>query len=268
MTIFVRLLRDRRRGAISWTGGTVFAVAAIVGLWPSVKGNTDIEDIVQDLPAPMRAAFGLDEAISISSAPGYLHARLFSTVLPILLVVYAIGLGARAIGGAEEDGTLQLVATGPVTRLRIALERFAASLTLLVGLAAVALVATLVIGAAVGIFDDVSPARTALDAAAVTALAVLFLALSVSAGAISGRRGSALSVASTVAVGTYVLHATAASAEVIRSLRVLSPWWWLLDRNLLVHSPTFLALGLPLVLGAALVVTGLAVYQRRDLRFP
>lgn len=268
MIIYRRLLRDRKRGAVSWAGGTVFAVATIVGLWPSVKGNADIEELVKDLPAAMRAAFGLDESIGISSAPGYLHARLFSTVLPILLVVYAIGLGARAIGGAEEDGTLQLVAAAPVTRIRIALERFAASLTLLLVLSAIAFLATLGTGAAVAIFDGVSPLRTAIDAAAATALAVLFLALSFAVGAVTGRRGSALSVASSVAVGTYVLHATAASAEAVRPLRVLSPWWWFLDRNLLVHDPTFLALGLPLLLGAVLVTCGLVVYQRRDLRFP
>ena len=268
MIIYRRLLRDRKRGALSWAGGTVFAVATIVGLWPSVKGNSDIEDLVRDLPAPMRAAFGLDEGIAISSAPGYLHARLFSTVLPILLVVYAIGLGARAVGGAEEDGTLQLVAAGPVTRTRIALERFAASLTLLLALSAVAFVATLATGAAVTIFEDLSPLRTALDAAAATALAVLFLALSFSVGAATGRRGPALSVASSAAVGTYVLHATAASAEAVRPLRALSPWWWFLDRNLLVHDPTFLALGLPLLLGAVLVMCALVAYQRRDLHFP
>ena len=268
MTIYRRLLSDRKRGAVSWAGGTIFAVAAIVGLWPSVKGNTDIEELVQDLPAAMRAAFGLDDGIALSSAPGYLHARLFSTVLPILLVVYAIGLGARAIGGAEEDGTLQLVAAAPVTRIRIALERFAASLTLLLVLSAIAFLATLATGAAVGIFDGVSPLRTALDAAAVTALAVLFLALSFSVGAMTGRRGSALSVASSAAVGTYVLHATAASAGAVRPLRALSPWWWFLDRNLLVHDPTFLALGLPLLLGTVLVACGLIAYQRRDLRFP
>ncbi|HEY2997603.1 MAG TPA: hypothetical protein VGJ43_03460, partial [Acidimicrobiales bacterium] len=105
MTIFARLLADRRRAAAWWALGMVAGVASIVGLWPSVENNSQIEDVVKGLPTGVQALIGNEPAISFTSAPGYLQARLFSTVLPILLLVYAIGLGARAIGGAEEDGT-------------------------------------------------------------------------------------------------------------------------------------------------------------------
>lgn len=268
MTILVRLLGDRRRGALWWALGTVFGVASIVGLWPSVRGNSDIEDVVEGLPAGLRAAFGIEEGVGLSTAPGYLHARLFSTVLPIILVVYAIGLGARAIGGAEEDGTLQLVTTAPVTRRRIAVERLAASALLVLTMVVAGLVTTLALGAAVGIFDDISIGRLLVDFVAVTELGLLMLALAFAAGALTGRRGPALSFASGIAVGTYVLHALAASAEVIRPLRVLSPWWWFLDRNLLVHDPTFLSIGLPILLAIGVAVFGVLAYERRDLRYP
>ena len=268
MIILGRLLADRRRGALWWAFGTVFGVASIVGLWPSVRDQADIEEVVENLPAGLRAAFGIEEGIGISTAPGYLQGRLFSLVLPIVLVVFAIGLGARAIGGAEEDGTLQLVTTAPVRRRRIALERVAASTLLVLALLVIGFVTTLAVGAAVGMLDDVSVARIAVDTAAVGELALLFLALAFAAGAATGRRGSALSFGSGIAGGTYVLHALAASAEAIRPLRVLSPWWWFLDRNLLVHDPTFLSLGLPLVLAVAAVAAGVLAYERRDLRYP
>ena len=268
MTIVARLLGDRRRGAMGWALGTVFGVAAIVGLWPSVRGNSDIEELVENLPTGLRAAFGMEDGVGLSSAPGYLQARLFSTILPIILVVYAIGLGARIIGGAEEDGTLQLVTAAPVTRRRIAVERLAASTLLVLITVVVGLVTTLALGAAVGIFDDVSIGRLLVDFLAVTELGLLMLALAFAAGAATGRRGSALSFASGIGVGTYVLHALAASAEVVRPLRVLSPWWWFLDRNLLVHDPTFLSVGLPIVLAVIVSFVGVLAYERRDLRYP
>jgi ABC-2 type transport system permease protein len=268
MIVLRRLLADRRRGAVWWTLGTVFGVASIVGLWPSVRGNGDIEDVVRNLPTGLRSALGIEEGIGLSTAPGYLQARLFSTVLPVLFVIYGIGLGARLVGGAEEDGTLQLVTTSPVTRRRIVVERFVASKVLVLWLVLVGLATTLSLGAVVGLFDDVSVGRTVVDTIAVAELSLLFLTIAFAAGAATGRRAPALSVASGVAVGTYVLHALAASAEAIRPLRVLSPWWWFLDRNLLVHDPTFLALGLPLVVSAAVFVYGLVAYERRDLKYP
>jgi ABC-2 type transport system permease protein len=103
---------------------------------------------------------------------------------------------------------------------------------------------------------------------AVTELALLHLAIAAAVGACTGRRGPAVSVASAIAVGGYLLHGLAASADAVRGIRLISPWWWLLDRNLLVQEPTFLALGLPLVLTPLVLVTGLRWFERRDLRFP
>jgi ABC-2 type transport system permease protein len=268
MTVLRRLLLDRRRGALWWSIGTSSGVATIVALWSSVKDSADLEDVIENLPQGVRALFGTEEGISISSAPGYLQARLFSTILPILLLVYAIGLGARLIGGAEEDGTLQLVVTSPATRRRIAIERLGGAKVLVLLQVVVGLVTGIAVGASVGIFDDVSVARFVVATVAVAELALLHLAIAFAVGAATGRRAPALSAASIVAVGGYILYGVAASAKAVEWLRVVSPWWWFLDRNLLVHDPTFLSVGLPLALSAVVVAVGIAAYERRDLNFP
>lgn len=268
MVVTTRLLRDRARGALWWTVGTSSAVATIVALWSSVKDNGDIEDIVKNLPSGVQALFGVQQGISISSAAGYLQARLFSTILPVLLVVYAIGLGARAIGGAEEDGTLQLVSIAPITRRALAIERFAAAKVLLLTQVLVAIVTMYAIGAAVSVFDDVSAGRTMLAMLGVTELALLHLSIAFAVGAATGRRSPAVTAASAVAVGGFVVHGLAASASAIEPIRVLSPWWWFLDRNMLVQDATFFGLGLPLLVAMAFFAWGVWAYERRDLRYP
>jgi ABC-2 type transport system permease protein len=268
MTVLARLLADRRRNALWWAVGMATGVAAVVGLWPSVRGDDDIERVVEDLPASIRALIGSQEGIPLSSAPGYLQARLFSTILPVVLLAYGIGLGARVIGAAEEDGTLQLVVTAPVTRRRVAVERLAGSVLLLVGLAVVGLVTAVGLGALVGIFPDVSVGRMAVATVAVTELALLHLAVAAAVGAGTGRRGPAVGVAGAVAVGGYLVYGLAAAAQPVEAIRTASPWWWLLDRNLLVQEPTVLALGVPAVLSIATLLVGLALFERRDLRFP
>jgi ABC-2 type transport system permease protein len=233
-----------------------------------VKDQGDIEDIAKNLPAGVRALFGMEDGVPLGSAAGYLQGRLFSLVLPLLLVVFAIGLGARAIGGAEEDGTLQLVVVAPVTRRRVAIERFAAAKVLVLGLSAVGLLTTIGVGAAVGVFDELSIGRILVDTLAVTELALLHLAIAFAAGAATGRRGPAMGIASAVATAGYIIQGLAASAAAIRPLRVVSPWWWYLDRNLLVHDPTFLSVVLPALLAGAIFVYGVWAYERRDLSFP
>jgi len=268
MIAFQRLIADRRRGGIGWGVGMVFGVASTVALWPALRDSGEIDELVQDLPASMRALIGVQEGIPLVSAPGYLQARLFSTLLPVLVLVYGIGLGARAIGGAEEDGTLELAVTAPVTRRRLALERLAASVALTLCLTVVGMLTAVAVGAAVGIFDGLSATRVCVAASAVWTLGLLHLAVAFAVGAAVGRRGPAVTAASAIAVGGYMLHGLAASAPALRGLRVLSPWWWFLDRNLLVHDPTFLAMGLPLLIALALAIGGVVSFERRDLRFP
>lgn len=158
--------------------------------------------------------------------------------------------------------------TAPVTRRRVALERFVGSALLLAAIAAVALLTAIGLGTLVGIFPDVAVGRLALATLAVTELAFLYLAIAAAVGAATGRRAPAVAAASAAAVAGYLLHGLAASADALRPTRMLSPWWWLLDRNLLVQDPTFLALGLPVLLGGKALATGLLLFERRDLRFP
>jgi ABC-2 type transport system permease protein len=268
MTVFSRLIQDRRRGALWWTIGVVLTVALILSLWPSVRNDRSLDAVVQHLPTSVRALIGTQATIPLSSAAGYLQARLFSTTLPILLLVYAIGLGAGAIGSAEEDGTLQLVVTAPITRKQIASERFGASACLLLFLVLVGLGTSLLVGALVHLSRDLSLSRMIIATAAVAEIALLHLAIAFAAGAVSGRRGTAISVASAIAVGGYVLYGIAASASSIQFVRVISPWWWLLDRNLLAQNATFLALGLPLLLAIGIFAFGVVQFDKRDLRFP
>lgn len=268
MIAFRRLITDRRRGGRWWALGMAFGVGSTVALWPTLRASEEIDRVVEDLPTSMRALIGVQEGIPLVSAPGYLQARMFSTLLPVVVLVYGIGLGARAIGGAEEDGTLQLAVTAPMPRRRLAAERLAASVVLVLGLAAIGIVTAIAVGAGVGVFDDVSVARLFVAAAAVSAFALLHLALAFAVGAAVGRRGPAIAAASAVAVGGYLLHGLSASAPALHGVRGVSPWWWLLDRNLLVQDPTFLALGLPVVLAVVLASIGLLAFDRRDLRFP
>ena len=268
MTMLGRLLADRRGGFRWWALGAIGGITATVGLWPSVKGNPDFERVVEDLPDTVRAIIGTQAGIALTSAPGYLQARLFATLLPILLLVYAISLGAGAIGTTEEDGTLQLVVTAPVTRRRLALERLAASVLLLFGLAVVAVLAVIVLAVPTGLLDEVSAGRIVLASWAVLALALLHGSIAFAVGAATGRRSPAIAAAAGVAVAGYVVNAVAASAAVVERTRAVSPWWWLLDRNVLVQPATVLAVVLPVVLAVIVGVAGVAIFDRRDLKLP
>ena len=267
MTLGRRFVADRRRAFLWWSLGVLVTVGLTVAVWPSVRGQQQFEDLMRDLPPAVRALFGAQEGIPFTSPAGYLHGRLFSGLLPLLVLVFGIGLGARAVGGDEEDGTLELVLAHPVSRARVAFERSVAVVVLIVALTTVGVAALLAMAPAVGLLDGVGLARVVGAGAALVALALLHAGLAFAAGCAFGRRGIATAVAGAVAVAGYLLVGlTAAGAP--EALRWVSPWHWYLDRNLLVDAPQAAATLLPLALALALAAAGGWRFVHRDLRLP
>jgi ABC-2 type transport system permease protein len=237
-----------------------------VAFFPSIRGSADFDQLLQDLPEAMRALFGVDEQISISTAPGYLHSRLFSLLLPVLLLVFGIGVGARAMAGSEDDGTLELLLANPVSRGRVVGERIAAAAALVVGLGLVAIVSTLVLSPLFGALAGVDVGGLVVEGLAMVGLALLHTALALGVGAAVGGRGRASAVAAAVAVAGYLVHGLFAVDETLDGLRVVSPWYWYLQRNMLLEGPVWWAPLLPLAVAAGVLAAGVPLFLRRDLR--
>ncbi|MDQ4068552.1 MAG: ABC transporter permease [Actinomycetota bacterium] len=268
MTVGRRFLLDRRRSFVWWALGMAAMVAFTVSLWPSIRDQPQIEELIEELPEGLKALFGSGEGIPFSSAPGYLHSRLFSALFPLLLLIFGIGLGARAIGGSEEDGTLELVLAHPVTRARVAAERYAALVLLVAGLTVAGLVVLVVSAPVVDLLEGVPVGRVAVAGVAVFGLALLHASLAFALGCALGRRGPALGIASAVAVASYLLQSLIAMTDVLDVARFFSPWHWYLDRNLLAQDATLAATLLPLVLAVGVALLGGSLFLRRDLRIP
>ena len=96
-----------------------------------------------------------------------------------------------------------------------------------------------------------------------TVLAAFHTALAFAVGAATGRYGLAVAIAATVAVAGYLLAGLLATSAELRWLRVISPWEWLLARNVLVQGTPVLPLLIEIMIGAALVAAGAQRFTRR-----
>ena len=261
-----RAVEDRRRGLVWWSIGIVGLVAFTVSFFPTLHGSPDFEKLMAELPDTVKSMFSIDEAVPLTSAPGYLQGRLFGSLLPLLLLVFAIGAGARAIGGAEEDGTLELLLMNPVSRRSVFLQRWTSVTVMVSLLTAVGLVALLALSPPFGALEDVS--MPGLVAACVGAglLALVHGALAFAVGAATGRRAMAVSVATAVAVVGYLVQGLAGVTAALEPFRFLTPWHWYLGRNMLAAGVAPEAILAPLAVAVALVGPTLPVFERRDLR--
>lgn len=254
------VLRVHRRALVGWGVALALVTALYVSFWPAMGDTQEMQALIDSMPEALVTAMGYD---AISSPAGYLESTVYGLLAPILMLVFAIGFGARLIAGDEEAGALELEAAGPVTRRRLLLERYAA-LVLAVGwLAVVTGLASLALARVLGM--DIG---TAALVGATVGLALLVLALgsvAFAVGAATGRRALALALAAAVAVLGYMANALAPLLADGEWLERLSPFAWYLG-----NDPLNEGLGLPgalALVALAAVSLGVAVvaYDRRDL---
>lgn len=258
-TMFFKNLRDQRRGLIGWSIGILVLVGLESALWPSMSQIPGFTELLDSYPESLRKLFAIDE---FTTGTGFLNTELYSMMLPLLFLVFAVSRGARAIAGEEESGTLEVLFLTRVTPIRLLAVQSAVLLTglLLLGtvLFAAVICCSLVFGMGIGI------ASAATASVAMVALAAPFGGLALAVGAATGRRLVAVTAGSVFAVAAYVLFAAARIVDAVR------PWGpWSPFHQALADGP--LGAGLrsgylwPGVAAIAFLLISAPVFDRRDI---
>jgi ABC-2 type transport system permease protein len=252
------VLRLQRRTLLLWSLALTGVTVMYVGLYPSFAG-ADLTSFTEALPPELNEAFGYDK---IGTPAGYLSSTLYGLLGPALLLVFAIGAGARLIAGQEEDGTLELELTAPVSRLRVLGERLVA---LIVDIVILVNVTAGVTAFLVVVLDiDIALGNVVAVSLGLLLLVLGFGTLALAVGAATGRRGVAVGAAAAVAVLAFAFDALGPSLDA-DWMTAVSPFSWYLAADPLAAG--FDVEGLALLAVVPLVTSGAAFmwFRRRDL---
>lgn len=262
--LFGYLLWRRRRTVLAWAIGLVAMAAAVLGFYPSVRETAEeIQRMIDSAPGLM-AAFGVNAQIDFASPGGYLSGRLFGFVVPLCLIIVAVGVGAGITAGDEEDGRLEVLLAHPLRRSTWAVLGFALLTAVLVAVSVALFLAILLLRQPTGV--TVGWVEVAALTAADAGVSWVFGALALAIGAGTGRRGLALGGAVSAAVATYLIDSLAPVAPVLDPWRWASPFWWAGGREPVLTgfaSPWMLLLP---AFAATLAAVAAAAIDRRDLR--
>jgi len=258
-------LWQRRRALLFWSLG----VAALVGidmlLYTTVKGQAqDLNRALSHLPLTFKSLFA-DNADFLSPA-GFLSARVYYLLLPLVLTIFTIGLGSSLIGKEEQQGTLELLLSRPVSRLKLLLSKITAGTLATALLALVALVVGLICLKIVG-FDGVSARAVAFVTLEAVILSSLFGAIALCLSSIGGPfRNMSTGVAALIAFSAYLLASLENVASWIAWPARLLPYHYYHPSAVLEGS----SYGLKPMLGYFIIAVGLLVcawagFRRRDI---
>jgi beta-exotoxin I transport system permease protein len=221
-TVFTKTLRDQRRALVWWALGLVGTVVLYTSFWPSVRDNAaQFNRYLENLPDFMKNLLG---EIDYTTPEGYLQSELFAFLAPILLIVYAVGAGARAIAGEEEVGSLDLLLSVPIRRRRVLLDKFGA-------MVAGSFLLMVVMWISVVAFGPVFDLRVRLEGfTAMTLntflLGTLFGSIALAIGTTTGRKALAIGVPSGLAVATFIVNTLAPSVDWLEPFQFVSPFYY------------------------------------------
>jgi ABC-2 type transport system permease protein len=189
------------------------------------------------------------EPVAVGTVPGYVSFRILGLVLPVLLSVWAILVGARLVGGEEERGSLDVLLSTPRSRARLLAEKLAA---LMIALLLVALLLSLgVLAGQAGADQPLAYGHALLATLDASLLALVFGGAGLLLSQLLPQRAAASWAASLLAVA-FLTDATGRTITGAGWLQLLSPLHYYTANKPLIP-------GYPADPGAVAVLVGLCL---------
>lgn len=259
--ILGKTLRDRRRAVMGYGLGLVALAVWLGVLFPVMRESADFISFMDNLPSGMLSAFGIDSATFLSAA-GFLTAYLYSLFAPLVILFFVISAVAAEVMAEEREGLIDMLLSTTVTRTRVLLEKAGGVFLAALGLVAVLTAVLLVVNPIFELSLSVSGVLAA--GLSLWLLGVLFGAVTLAAGAFTGRGVVAGGVAGALAFLAWFINSFSALYPALEGINGTSPFTWYQAPNPLIEGVG--AGHLWLVIATAVLVTvATFLFHRRDI---
>src|SRR4249920_1971504 len=260
-----RGLGDHRRALAGWCIGIAGYVALVASIFPSIKSSPQLDDLIQSYPDILKSLFGIAEGGTLTSGDGYLDVELFSFMLPLLVLVLAIGSGARTFASEEDAGRLELVLAYPIRRRNAVLAKGVALAGEVILACVAAVLAILAFDALVGL--DLSLAHVGSAFLSLVVLGLFYGWLALATGAAHPSRALAVGLAAGASAAGYLVGGLHVLAGWLHPFRFLSPFW-LVGSSPLQRGADALGMAVVAIAAVVVLVVGALLVERRDLQVP
>lgn len=266
-SIYGKSLRDSRRAtliAVTFLGFVLLTgAAAIASAFGTATTRQEMVALATTLPSVFQGMLG--QPIGLDTLGGLIEWRYF-TITALLLPIWSILALSGTLASESDRGSMDLLATTPATRRRIALEKLGAHLTaVVITLAFLAVFVWLCgVGFATLPGDAIAPSA-AIGYAALTGVLVLAPGAVAFAAAPFVGRGAAAGLAAFVMVVAYFVNGFRSSIDIFERLTPFSWYSWTAGHVPLAGREDWASLLALAALIAVLLVVGVFAFARRDL---
>lgn len=269
-SVFGKSLRDARWTAIGLGvifGLIPFASASQVALeFDTPAERAQLAAQMGLLPAVFRGMLG--EPIAIDRLGGFLSWRVVN-FMPVMLGIWSLVALSGTLAGELAKGSLELIAAGPTSRLRLAAQKAVAHLA---ALGVAVLLLSLLVWVAGQLFavlpgDEIDVGVAIAHGAWIYVATLCAGAVAFAVGPFVGR-GGALGVGGAVLLGSFVVNGYADVVPAFESVRGLSFFDLTSGHRPLAGAWDWASVSLLATIDAGLIAFGVVAFSRRDLLVP
>jgi ABC-2 type transport system permease protein len=269
-SVYAKTLRDSRLTFIivaGLLGGLMLVAGAGVGsVYATPESRRDLARLATDLAAVSPVLQGLvGNPVNVGTIGGYVVWK-YGPVFVYVAALWSIVALSGTLAAEARRGSLEIVAASPLGRRRLALEKVAAHLTVMVVVMAIVAFASWLAGALFGTMPgDAIPPVAAIGYALWLGLVALASgAVAFALAPFLGRAGAA-GVAGFVLFAGYLLNGYQAAVPALAGLAHLSWFSWTAKHVPLAGAYDWGSLLPVAVVSVVLLAVGVEAFARRDL---
>jgi ABC-2 type transport system permease protein len=224
--------------------------------------NVDLRQLFDAFPEGLMAFFGGD--VNLFEPSGFLHLEFFSYT-PLVLGIMATSSAAGLIAKKEEDGTLELILSQPISRTTVFWSRLFALI--------LSIVLILVItwaGFALGLEStdtfDLAQEQLILPFASLFAVLMVFLGLALLLSMIIPNSGAANAIAAMLLIASYFISSLANIDDSLEGINRFSPLKYYQGGSA-IEGLDVQNLLILLAIAVVFILVAWVIFIWRDLRF-
>ena len=266
-SVYAKTVRDSRRAALiaGFVAGLLMLVtaAAYATEFATPEARANLVAQMTSLPAVFQGLLGTP--IALETLGGYVSWRV-GNILVVMLGLWSVIALSGTLAGESVRGSLDLVASAPISRRALATQKLLGHVTALTVAMLIAATMTWLGGVAFASLpgDEISFA-SALGWAMLTGLLMLACGAVAFASAPYLGRTRAMVLGLLVLFGGYVLDSYATLSDLIGALAPLSPFHWTAGHRPLAGVTDWPMVALLAIVTVVLLVIGVLAFDRRDL---
>ena len=252
-------ISNRRRSLVGYCLGMAAYALVVVAMYPAFKTSSSLDNLIR---SDATAAALLGVTGPISSTAGWLNSNIYANFFPLIMLLLTIGYGAASLAGQDEDGTLGQLAALPIRRTSIVMQKAGAMATQAAVLA-ITVAVLMIIGRSFQL--HITTASAAAASAAVFLMGLDFGLITMAAGAITGRKGTATGIGTALAAACYLISSLAPVVSWIRPARYASLFYWSVGNSQISHGVSAGDYTVLAAIGLAALAAATLAFRRLDL---